>query len=119
MNKKFKESYNMLRRSVKGTNSSIMWTAGEVDEMSYVECWIVEGKGIVIFQVLPKGVGFNEYITLTNTEKNASRLLGMVKTLIMHMKTHPDCTEGSEFEQLTGDAQELIEQTTGVKLKKV
>ena len=119
MNKKFRESYRLLRKAVEGPTNQLMWTAGEMDVMSYVECWLVEGKGIVIYQVLPEGVGFNEYIALTQTEKNASRLLEMVVSLKNSMKAHPDCKEGYEFGDMVSLAEELIEDTTGVKLKKV
>ena len=119
MNKKFKESYALLRNAMKGTNSSIMWTAGEMDKMSYVECWLVDGKGIVIYQILPKGAGFNEYVVLTQSEKNVSKLLSTVNSLKNSMKAHPDCEEGSEFADFVALAEEVIEETTGVKLKSV
>ena len=123
MDKKFRESYNLLRKATEGPTNSIMWTAGEMDRMSYVECWLVEGKGIVIFQVLPGGAGFNEYITLTSTEKNASKLLEMVRTLKDCMKNNLDniiqAEPEPEFEYHIKSAEELIQETTGVKLKKV
>lgn len=125
MDNKFRESYRLLRKEVEGPTNQLMWTAGEMDTMSYVECWLVEGKGIVIYQVLPDSVGFNEYIALTKTEKNASRLLEMVKTLKDCMKSNleniiqaePD--PNPEFEYNIKSAEELIEDTTGVRLKKV
>ena len=121
MDKKFRESYKLLRKATEGPTSSIMWTAGEMDRMSYVECWLVEGKGIVIFQVLPEGVGFNEYIALTQTEKNASKLLEMVRTLKDYMKNNLEniIQKEPEFEYHIKSAEELIQETTGVKLKKV
>lgn len=119
MNKKFRESYKLLLKEVETPTNSIMWTAGEMDTMSYIECWLVQSKGTVIYQVFPDGKGFNEYIVLTTTEKNASSLLIMLKSLMMSMKAHPDCTDGSEFDDMVSLAEELIQETTGVKLKSV
>lgn len=116
MNSKFRKSYALLKEAMKGPSNKILWTAGEVeDEMSYIECWQVDGKGVVIFQVLIDGHGFIEYMTPTQTERNASKLLEMVRTLMVHMKTHPDCTKDSEFENHVSLAEELIQETTGVK----
>lgn len=115
MNEKFKASYDLLRKAMQGTHNKILWTAGEVDEMSYVECWHVEGKGVVIFQVLKDGHGFCEYMTFTKTEKMASKLLSTVRSLTNSMKAHPDCIEGSEFADFVSLGDQIIEETTGVK----
>ena len=115
MNEKFKASYGLLRKAMEGTNNRILWTAEEVDEMSYVECRQIEGKGIVIFQVLKDGHGFVEYMTFTKTERMAWKLLSTVKSLTRSMKAHPDCTEGSEFADFVALGEEIIEETTGVK----
>jgi len=117
MNQKFKESYKMLRESVKGTNSSILWTAGEMDDVSYIECWLIDGKEIVIYQILKGGVGFNEYVVLTQSEKNVSKLIMTVNQLNSAIKHHPDCVKGSEFAIHSSLADKVIEETTGVKPK--
>lgn len=115
MKEKFKKSYALLKKAIQDPKNKILWTAGEVDEMSYIECWQVEGKGIVIFQVLKDGHGFVEYMTFTKTERMASKLLTTLNSLKMSMKAHPDCTEGSEFDDFVSLAEEVIEETTGVK----
>ena len=121
MNKKFRESYKLFRKSTEGKNPQIMWSAGEMDKMSFIECWLVEGKGIVIYQVLPDGAGFNEYIALTATEKNSTELLNMVKSLVSSMRSNlPNIIqEEPEFEYFIKAGEELIDKITGVKLNKV
>ena len=117
MDKKFRESYALLRNVMKGTNSSIMWTAGEMDEMSFIECWLIDGKGIVIYQILPEGAGFNEYVVLTQSEKNASKMIDLIKSMVSCMKSNPQypCQKEAEFNYYIKSGEELIEETTGVK----
>ena len=119
MNQKFKESYALLRNKMKGTNSTIMWTAGEMDDVSYIECWLVDGKGIVIFQVLKNGAGLNEYVVLTQSEKNASKMIQMIKYLVSCMKSNLSnvIQKEPEFEYYIKSGEELLEETTGVKPK--